>query len=150
MAMIELTMPMKTIMYGPPSGCWVCASLDPIQIHPNGITVHIEKAPRTITATTTPAAAVAGAWRLIRCSMRPGYAARRGCGGATRATPIAPSGPGRRVIVRVRRGDRVERIHASRGRGQRGDRLWPRRLRDGARRCAAPGQKRRLGLAGRG
>ena len=33
--------------------------IDPIQIHPNGITVHIEKAPSTITATTKVAARLA-------------------------------------------------------------------------------------------
>jgi len=50
-------MPANTTMYGPPEGCWVCETFDPIQIQPNGITVHIENAPSTIIATTTPAAA---------------------------------------------------------------------------------------------
>ena len=55
----------------------MCESLDPIQSQPNGITVHIETAPRTITASTKvaamPAAAVVGPCRLSDCAMCGGY-----------------------------------------------------------------------------
>jgi hypothetical protein len=58
--------------------------LDPIQIQPNGITVHIENAPSTMIATTTPAAAPKTGRRSLwaRCSMPSGYdAGLINCGG---------------------------------------------------------------------
>src|SRR4051794_27622500 len=74
---METTMPAKTTRYGPPEGSCVCETLEPIQIHPNGITVHIENAPSTITATTIPAAAPnTGLILCARCSTAPpGYGA---------------------------------------------------------------------------
>src|SRR3954452_9096177 len=106
MAQMETTMPANTTMYGPPEGSCVCETLEPIQIHPNGITVHIEKAPSTITATTSPAAAPkTGLILCARCSTAPaGYGARdasRMLQPAAREPPAPP-----RVIVTAR-GERL-------------------------------------------
>ena len=98
-------MPKNTTMYGPPEGCWVSVIIDPIQIQPQGITVHSEKAPSTITATTNVAARLApaaGTCPLASCAMYAGYAAA-----APGVIPTAarPAGPDGSVIVTPRVSD---------------------------------------------
>src|SRR3712207_3473419 len=51
--MIEMTIPTKTTMSGPPLGNWESATWEPIQIHASGITAHSEIAATAIAKTTT-------------------------------------------------------------------------------------------------
>ncbi len=93
--MIEQTMPKKTTMYGPPEGCWVSVIIDPIQIQPHGITVHMEKAPSTITATTKVAARLApaaGTCPLASCAIA--LRVRRGSPRRKSRWPTGPVGTG--------------------------------------------------------